>query len=757
MENIYLYMLIALAILAVADLIVGVSNDAVNFLNSAIGSKAISFKTIMIVASIGVAVGAIFSSGMMEVARKGIFNPGEFMFDEIMIIFLAVMITDILLLDFFNTLGLPTSTTVSIVFELLGAAVVMALLKITASGGGFEDLWGYINTSKASQIIFGIILSVIVAFSIGAIVQWISRLLISFNFEQKPDWVGAVFSGIALTSITYFIFMKGLKGTSYANVTFDIINGHTVKDFLESKVVGIVLVSSVFWAVLSYILIAFAKTNIYKLIIVVGTFALALAFAGNDLVNFIGVPVAAYNSFLEWSVSGVAASAFSMDVLASKVPTNNLLLLGAGLVMVLTLWFSSKSKNVVQTSIDLSNQNTTKERFNPNVLSRVIVRASVVISEMVSELIPKNIKTKIDKQFNQAKGPLTTIAFRDRPAFDMVRAAVNLMVASVLISIATSMKLPLSTTYVTFMVAMGTSLADRAWGVESAVYRVAGVLNVIGGWFFTAIVAFTAAGLIAFLMDLKIQIMFPLLLFTAFGLLINSSFRYKKKAKLRQQTLTLKKSESRSVQGVINESSDTISKVLNRSGKIYKTTVFALAQQDLITLKKNKKQVVKLSNEIETLRDDIFYFIKSLDETSVSTSNFYIEILGSLQDMTQSLNYITKLSYKHVNNNHKKLKFNQIKELSEISQTITVLFKNTKEIFEIQNFDKISLIIEQKLMVDQALKLNIDTQVTRTRNEESSPKNTTLYFSLLLKTKDLMNAIASLLEQYNSNYTRSNN
>ena len=336
MENIYLYMLIALALLAIADLIVGVSNDAVNFLNSAIGSKAISFKTIMIVASIGVAVGAIFSSGMMEVARKGIFNPGEFMFDEIMIIFMAVMITDILLLDFFNTLGLPTSTTVSIVFELLGAAVAMALLKITASGGGFEDLLSYINTSKASQIIFGIILSVIVAFSIGAIVQWISRLLISFNFDQKPDWVGAVFSGIALTSITYFIFMKGLKGTSYANVTFDIINGYTIKDFLESKVVGIVLVSSVFWAVLSYILIAFAKTNIYKLIIVVGTFALALAFAGNDLVNFIGVPVAAYNSFLEWSVSGVAASAFPMDVLASKVPTNNWLLLGAGLVMVLT-------------------------------------------------------------------------------------------------------------------------------------------------------------------------------------------------------------------------------------------------------------------------------------------------------------------------------------------------------------------------------------------------------------------------------------
>ena len=755
MENIYLYMLIALALLAIADLIVGVSNDAVNFLNSAIGSKAISFKTIMIVASIGVAVGAIFSSGMMEVARKGIFNPGEFMFDEIMIIFMAVMITDILLLDFFNTLGLPTSTTVSIVFELLGAAVAMALLKITASGGGFEDLLSYINTSKASQIIFGIVLSVIIAFSIGAIVQWISRLLISFNFDQKADWVGAVFSGIALTSITYFIFMKGLKGTSYANVTFDIINGYTIKDFLESKVVGIVLVSSVFWAVLSYILIAFAKTNIYKLIIVVGTFALALAFAGNDLVNFIGVPVAAYNSFLEWSVSGVAASAFPMDVLASKVPTNNWLLLGAGLVMVLTLWLSSKSKSVVQTSIDLSSQNTTKERFQPNAVSRGVVRLGIGISDMVSESIPKNIRTKIDKQFDQAKGPLTKIALRDRPAFDMVRAAVNLMVASVLISIATSMKLPLSTTYVTFMVAMGTSLADRAWGAESAVYRVAGVLNVIAGWFFTALVAFTVAGLVAFLMHLNVQIMFPVLLFTALALLINSSIRYKKKNQLKQSAAAQQESESRSLQGVINESANTIAKVLNRGARIYSTTIFALAQQDLVTLKKNKKQVVKLSDEIDALRDDIFYFIRSLDDASVGASNFYIQILGSLQDMTQSLNYITKLSHKHVNNNHKKLKFNQIKELSEISQTVKHFFEETKHIFEIQAFDKSSNVVEQKTAIDVSLKRNIDSQVLRTRNEDSSPKNTTLYFSLLIETKDLMNAIAGLVEEYNTKYNQS--
>ena len=700
-------------------------------------------------------VGAIFSSGMMEVARKGIFNPGEFMFNEIMIIFMAVMITDILLLDFFNTLGLPTSTTVSIVFELLGAAVAMAALKIFSNGGDLNQLVNYINTSKASQIIFGIILSVIVAFTVGAIVQWISRVLISFRFEEKPSWVGAIFSGIALTAITYFIFMKGLKGTSYADESFELLGGITIKNFLETQVSWIVIFSSIFWSALSYALIGLAKVNIYRLIIVVGTFALALAFAGNDLVNFIGVPVAAYNSYIEWSASGLSASVFPMDVLATKVPTNNWLLMGAGLIMVLTLWFSSKSKSVVQTSIDLSSQSNTKESFKPNVLSRLIVRFTTSSSKAINRAIPKNFKTKINQQFDQSSiGGLAQIPVQDRPAFDMVRAAVNLMVASVLISIATSMKLPLSTTYVTFMVAMGTSLADRAWGAESAVYRVAGVLNVIAGWFFTAIVAFTASGLVAYLMNLNVQLMFPVLILTAFGLLINSSLRYKRKQKT-EGISTIKKSERRSIQGVINESADTIAKVLSRGGKIYNSTIYALAQQDLNNLKKNKKQVVKLSDEIEALRDDIFYFIKSLDEASVSASNFYIQILASLQDMTQSLDLITKMNHKHVNNNHKKLKFNQIKELSDISHTIGGLFKDAKEIFKNKTFEEIEAMMSKKLEVENALKSNIAAQIERTRNEESSPKNTTLYFSLLLETKDLLKAAGNLLEEYQTAHDNS--
>ena len=755
MENIYLYMIIALAFLAIADLVVGISNDAVNFLNSAIGSKAISFRTIMIVASVGVAVGAIFSSGMMEVARKGIFNPSEFMFNEIMIIFMAVMITDILLLDFFNSLGMPTSTTVSIVFELLGAAVAMALIKIGANGGDFSEVVNYINTSKASQIIFGILLSVVVAFSIGAFVQWVSRLLLSYNFQRKANWVGALFSGVALTAITYFIFMKGLKGTSYAKQSFDIIGGSTMKDFLETQVLTIVLISSVFWSLLSYGLIVIAKTNIYKLIIIVGTFALALAFAGNDLVNFIGVPVAAYNAFLEWSASGMLATEFPMDVLASKVPTNNWLLFGAGMVMVMTLWFSAKAKDVVKTSLDLSSQGETKERFQPNTLSRGFVRLAMGASKVSSFILPTAWQHKIEQQFEQPVIKLTNNKVHELPAFDLVRAAVNLMVAAVLISIATSYKLPLSTTYVTFMVAMGTSLADRAWGAESAVYRVAGVLNVIGGWFFTAFSAFSAAALVAYLLNLNLEVMFPILLLSAIALLIRSSIVHRKKTQEIASDDRLKKTESSSVQGVISESAANIANVLKRGEKIYAAAFTGLAKQDLDTLKKNKKQIIKLSDEVDELRDNIFYFIKNLDESSVGASNFYILILGYLQDMTQSLTYITKVSHKHVHNNHKKLKFNQIKELSQINDAIQQLFSEAIEVYKSQSFEKIGTIIEKKNEIYAIVKSNIDAQVKRTRTEESSPKNTTLYFSLLLETKDLLNATTGLLEEYHTEYDSS--
>jgi len=750
MDNIYLIMIIALAVLAVADLVVGVSNDAVNFLNSAIGSKAVSFKTIMIVASLGVAIGAVFSSGMMEVARKGIFNPHEFMFNEIMIIFMAVMITDILLLDFFNTVGMPTSTTVSIVFELLGASVAMALIKIGHAGGGLVDVVNYINTTKATEIIFGILLSVVVAFSVGALVQWFSRLLLSYNFEKKAKWVGAVFGGLALSAITYFIFLKGIKGAAFADESYDIIGGMKIKNFLEVQVLPIIGVSFLFWSLLSMVLINFFKTNIYKLIIVVGTFALALAFAGNDLVNFIGVPIAAWQSYEAWVASGVPATDFSMGFLADKVPTPTILLVISGLVMVLTLWFSKKAKTVTETEINLSREGDGKERFQPNFLSRGLVRFAVASSQMMSYILPNSWNEKIDKKFEKPVIALNKSKTYEMPAFDMVRAAVNLMVASVLISLATSMKLPLSTTYVTFMVAMGSSLADRAWGAESAVYRVAGVLNVIGGWFFTAIIAFVAAATIVVLINIHVPSMVGVLLLIAILLLVRNYIAHNKKGKELKAEDRLNKTESSSVQGVIHESAKNIANVVKRGNRIYTNAINGLAKQDLSLLKKNKKQVVKLSEEIDELRDNIFYFIKNLDDSSVAASNFYINVLGYLQDMTQSLEYITKVSHKHINNNHKKLKFSQIKELKEVDERFELFFNNTKNAFDSMSFEEIGTILGRKKEIMSLVTDKIQKQVERTRTEESSPKNTTLYFSLLLETKDLLNATMNLLEEYHN-------
>lgn len=740
-DNIYIFMIVALGILAVTDLVVGVSNDAVNFLNSAIGSKAISFKTIMIVASLGIAFGAVSSSGMMEVARKGIFNPTEFVFAEIMIIFMAVMITDILLLDFFNTLGMPTSTTVSIVFELLGAAVAVSLLKIIAVDGSFSDLGGYINTEKATEIIFGILLSVFIAFTIGAIVQYISRVLISFKFEEKPKWIEAIFGGVAITAIIYFILVKGLKSAA----VFD----DSIIAFVNESTELFLLGNLLFWFLVSFVFSKFLKWNVYRVIIVLGTFALAMAFAGNDLVNFIGVPIAALQSFQDWQGSGVTAEEFNMQGLTAAVQTPTLLLLASGAVMVITLWFSSKAKSVVKTSVDLSRQDEGEERFQPNFLSRQIVKLSVTAFENISAIIPPVLSNRIDKQFATPYTYVPKSKVQDMPAFDMVRAAVNLMVASVLISIATSMKLPLSTTYVTFMVAMGTSLADRAWGAESAVYRVAGVLNVIGGWFFTAISAFTAAAIIAYILHVGGFVSVIILLLIAAALLLRNYMAHNKKTKVIKAEDSLRRAESSSIQGVIEESADNIGNMIKRTNKIYTGAINGLARHNLEALKKNNKGVEKMSKELEGLQNNIFYFIKNLDESSAGgASNFYITLLSHLQDLAQSLELISKVGYTHVNNNHKKLKYNQIKELKDLDIHLGKLFDDTAETFANRDFERIGSVLSTKAEYTNLVNRKIEKQVARTRTEESSPKNTRLYFTLLTESRDMIKATMDLLELY---------
>jgi len=747
--DVYFIMIVALAFLAVGDLVVGVSNDAVNFLNSALGSKAISVRKIMILASLGVLVGSVFSSGMMEVARKGIFNPEMLLFSEIMIIFMAVMITDILLLDFFNTLGLPTSTTVSIVFELLGAAVAVSLIKISGLGSEFSDLVNYINVEKASQIILGILLSVFIAFSIGALVQFISRTLLSYNYEQKSKWVGSVFGGVALTSISYFILMKGIKGTSFAKESYDVLDGSTISSFLETEVLMISIVSFILLSLISYFLIFLLRVNIYKLIIGVGTFSLALAFAGNDLVNFIGVPIAAWQSYEAWIASGVPADMFSMEVLSTKVPTPNLLLFLAGMVMVVTLWISSKARKVTKTEIDLARQRDTKERFQPNFISRGLVRFSYNLANYTSLIVPRKLREKINAQFEVPKIEMSSNKAVELPAFDMIRASVNMMVAAILISIATSFKLPLSTTYVTFMVAMGTSLSDRAWGSESAVYRVAGVLNVIGGWFFTAFIAFTAAGVIAFLIHLGGPTAIAILIFIALLILVRNYVSHKKELDEEKNSDALTKAESKSIQGVIDESRSNISKASKRIKKIYSQSIQGLATGNLDNLKKNRKVVAKYSEEIDDLRNDLFYFIKNLDESTIKgASNFYINVLTYLQDIAESLQYISKITYKHINNNHRNLTFNQIRELQEIESELSTLFDEIQIIFSKNNLLELSKVIGKKQDLYLSLKGKIDAQIQRIKEEESSPKNTTLYFSTLIESKNLVEKTMDLLETY---------
>ena len=751
MDNIYFILVSILAVLAIGDLIVGVSNDAVNFLNSAVGSKAIPFKTIMILASLGVACGALFSSGLMEVARKGIFNPGEFYFDEIILIFTAVMLTDILLLDFFNTLGMPTSTTVSIVFTLLGAAVFMSIIKISETTGDFSEIVNYINTAKAIQIISGILLSVVVALTVGAIVQWFSRLFLTYKFEGKAIWVSALFGGIALSAITYFILMKGIKGTPFANIKYDLLGGVKIKDLLEREVFKVVLANFLVWIGVSFVLIKFLKANIYKIIIGIGTFALALAFAGNDLVNFIGVPIAAYQSYEAWVISGVTATEFSMGVLSSKVATPSVLLVISGGIMVLTLWISTKAKKVMKTELDLSDQNSIKERFQPNFISKGIVKSFQLVGSGFNAILPSSLKEKIEIQFSDADLVLKNQNDKDAPSFDMLRACINLVVASILISIATSYKLPLSTTYVTFMVAMGTSLADRAWKRDSAVYRVAGVLSVIGGWFLTAFAAFIVSGIIVTIIYLGGPQAIAIILFIILLIIGKNYLKHKNENSDLIDLDGLVKSESNSIKGVMDESTKNVIKVFKRVDKIYAILSEGLAKHDKKILKKARKNINRLTEDVENLRENIFYFIKNLEESSLSASNFYIVILSLIQDITDDLEYIVKKSYKHVNNDHSKLKLSQVRDLQSVYELTEAVFHEAMEAYNNNSEAKINQVLKNREDILKQLDEKINNQIALTRNEETSPKNTTLYFNILLKSKDLYLHKLSIMETFLDN------
>lgn len=744
MEQIFIVMLIALGILAIIDLTVGVSNDAVNFLNSGLGSKAMSFKGIMLVASLGILVGAVFSGGMMEIARSGIFVPSMFTFNDVMIIFLAVMITDVLLLDVFNTLGLPTSTTVSIVFELLGAAVCLAVVKIVTSDDSWATLPSYINTKKASEIVVSILLSVILSFTLGTLVQYVSRLIFTFQVERKLKYFGALFGGTAISAISFFILIKGLKGSSFLTKEASM--------WIDQHQLIILGVSFVFWTLFSQMLMSLFKLNILRVIIIIGTFALALAFAGNDLVNFIGVPIAAVQSFEFFQSSGQAADVYLMGKLAEesvKAPFYFLLLAGA--VMVYTLWTSKKARNVIETEMSLARQSSdsSDEKFSPNLLSKALVRSMVILGGIVNYFLPKSWQIHMDKRFEQPVVQSKSKNKQDEPAFDMVRASVNLMVASILISIGTSMKLPLSTTYVTFMVAMGTSFADRAWDRDSAVYRVAGVFNVIGGWFVTAIVAFVASFITAYILYIgEVYALVAMLILVGILLYRSNKIHQRLEQEKKLKTEKLNKIDIVTIQEVASESSAQIAKVIVRTNELYTRVIDGVALQNHADLKACRKKLKQLEKEVDSLRGNVYFFIKNLDETTVGASKFYVLTLGFLQDIIKSTLFITQNSYTHVDNNHKKLKFNQIRDLKLIDNKLQSFLDEIGIIFLEEKFDRISDVLANKEDITQTIDKLIQKQIVRIRTTETSPKNSKLYFSILFETDDMVKATIGLLELF---------
>ena len=748
METLYISLIVLLFLLAIADLVVGVSNDAVNFLNSAIGSKAVPMRTILIVAGLGVLVGAVFSSGLMEVARKGIFNPELFFFDEIIIIFLAVLITDILLLDFFNSIGIPTSTTVSVVFELLGAAVVISLLKLYETGEGIAGLEQFINVQKASEISFGILISVFVAFGVGAAVQFVSRLIFTFDYHRKLKYIGALYGGVSLSAITYFILLKGTN-----SITF--LDQNIVESVLDNKLL-IIGFSFVFWAAISQLLIQVFRCHILRVIVVIGTFALALAFAGNDLVNFIGVSIAAWQSFILWQeaflASGVLPSEFLMDGLSGEVQTPVFLLVIAGAIMVVTLWFSSKAQYVIQTGVNLGRQGEGLERFKPNFLSRTVVRYSVFVGQTFSQVLPDPIQNKINSRFTypeKAFGHKKGVA---KPAFDLLRASVNLVLASILISLGTSYTLPLSTTYVTFMVAMGTSFGDRAWGRESAVYRVAGVFNVIGSWIATAAIAFTAAGVLSLIIWFGSYYAIAILLVFALVSIIKSGVKHSKRVKFERDHKKFNKTDIITINEITKESSENIVKVISGVNDLLLDVVNNLGYHDLSRLKKSLKSQDELDVVIDELKDNVFYYIKSLEETNVEASKFYVLTLDYLQDMVQSLAYITRSSHTHVSNNHKNLLFNQIRDLKGVQRDLDEVYGHLVKAFQSQEFDSIQQLITDEGKVLEKISNLLQKQIERIRDTENSPKNSKLYFGILLETKNLTKTSIALLELFREYY-----
>ncbi|MCB0650312.1 MAG: inorganic phosphate transporter [Saprospiraceae bacterium] len=737
MGTIFLGLVIVLFLLAISDLVVGVSNDAVNFLNSAIGSKAATFKTIMIIATLGILLGASFSSGMMEVARKGIFHPQNFFFDEIIIIFLAVMITDVILLDLFNTFGMPTSTTVSIVFELLGAAVAISMIKVNGENPLGYQMGDLINSAKALAIISGILLSVAIAFISGLVAQFFGRLVFTFDYEKKLKYLGSVWGGLAITAITYFILVKGAKGSAFiSNETAAYIQENTLK---------ILAFSFVAWSVILQIVYLVFRINILRIVVLVGTFALAMAFAGNDLVNFIGVPLAGYEAFREWSAqTNFAANEYLMSGLAGAVKTPPFFLLLAGAIMAVTLWFSKKARSVTETEINLAKQEVGYERFESSMLSRFLVRSFSGIGN-ISKIVPDAATSWMKNRFDRTS--LTDNA--DTPSFDLLRASVNLFMASILISYATAQKLPLSTTYVTFMVAMGSSLADGAWGRESAVYRISGVLSVIGGWFFTAFMAFSLAFGMALLFHyggtVGIFAMIAVAIFIIFRTHALHRRREEKKGAMQHESETEDQITSSKL---VQKSQEYLLYLLENVKIALGEYLTGLAAEDRKLLKKAYEDFEIVYEKTTTLKKNLNKTVDRLNESALESGYYYARVLENLRNVANSTFFLISPSFEHVSNNHRPLTDDQHTELLNINKEITEFLEeagiNIEQGHEVPS-DKLKKERDDILLVIRGCRKN---QIKRIKHGTVGTRNSMLFFGLLEESKNLILFTSSLLKSH---------
>lgn len=740
METIYLGIVIFLFMLAVFDLLVGVSNDAVNFMNSAVGAKVANFKTIVIVASIGVFAGAVLSNGMMDIARHGIFQPVNFSFYEIMCILLAVMVTDVVLLDVFNTLGLPTSTTVSMVFELLGGTFILAILKIVGDETGLLTLGDMMNTEKALSVIMGIFLSVAIAFIAGTFVQYISRLIFSFNYKKNLSWTIGIFGGIAVTSLSYFMLIKGLKSAPFMTPE----SLAWISENTTLLVVGCFITFTLLMQILHW-----CRVNVFKIIVLLGTFSLALAFAGNDLVNFIGVPLAGFSAYTDYvaNSNGVGIHDFMMTSLMSSAKTPAIFLFASGLIMVYALATSKKAKNVIKTSVDLARQEEGDEMFGSSALARTIVRRANNINDFLKRVIPVGMRRWIDSRFNKDE-----VILENGAAFDLVRAAVNLVLSGLLIIIGTTMKLPLSTTYVTFIVAMGTSLADRAWSRESAVYRITGMLSVIGGWFITAFVAFTICALVTFIMFYTSFVGMFIFIVVAVVLLVRSNIKYSKKEKAEQQDDIFKRmmasKDKNEILALLRQHvKETLTSYITFSEDTYVKVTDGFIHEDLKSLRKAMNATDDQKKMLKKRRRKELLGLRRIPITIAIEKNTWFHLgSNSCEEMLYCLKRICEPCKEHVDNNFNPISKDCVTEFLPVREELCRLMERTHTAIENNNYEEADDILAK----GDALKNSISSLRKQMMNrmqeaDNASLKASMVYLNILQESQELVSIWRHLL------------